>query len=184
MSNKIDENTISIIVILWMICISGSLISFSNYNLESTFYRFGPSENLVVLGIKIDTPLKYGIVIMYSLCNNIVRNLNTNILRSWITHHIQDDTIEGIVRKKTLNYRMAYQINTVFTIYQWFDWLIYIHLLLSQFDLFLIEASSDVFIVTLIVRFWYLSGEQNNKNEDYYLLHGGKNDDEKAGFIV
>jgi hypothetical protein len=153
---KMDENLISMIVIIWMVCISGSLVAFSNNNLDVTFYKFGPNENLVVLGIKIDTPAKYGLVIIYSLLNNIVRNLNSNILRSWITHNIQDDTVEGVIRKKTLNYALAYQINTVFTIYQWFDWLIYIHLLLSQFDLFLIESSSDVLIVTIIVRYWYL----------------------------
>jgi hypothetical protein len=82
-------------------------------------------------------------------------------LKPWIIHNIQDTSPEGIKRKETLDYAVAYQINTITTIYIWFDFLIYIHLLLSQIDLFMIEALSDVIIVIVITRFWYLPQKRN-----------------------
>jgi hypothetical protein len=123
----------------------------------------------VVLNIRINTPFRYSVVAFYSILNNIVRNLNNNILSPWITHNIQDDTEEAKTRKSLLNHRVAHTINIVNNIYRWFDFLIYIHLLLSQIDLFLIESCSDVFIVTIITQFWYLSPSSSTNN--YQYLH-------------
>jgi len=157
-----EERHVAKMVFMWIIIISASIVYFSQTDTtKSQFYQFGPNSNLVVLNIAIDTPVKYTFVVFYSIINNVVRNLNNNILRSWITHNIQDNTPEGALRKITLNRMVAYQINTVHNIYNWFDFLIYIHLLLSQIDLFLIEASSDVFIVNIITYFWYLPNKVN-----------------------
>ena len=149
-----------------MVFITGSFVYFvyltnnnnDNNKQEIQFYRWGPNEGLMVLGIPVDTPLKYTAVVLYSFVNNIIRNMNTNILKAWITHHIQDETPEGRERKVSLNKGEAYQINTVYTFYVWFDFLIYIHLLLAQIDLFLFEALSDVVIITVITHYWYLGG--------------------------
>jgi hypothetical protein len=152
-----EETHVAKVVLIWIAIISINIVYFSQTDTtKSQFYQFGPNSDLVVLNIAIDTPVKYTLVVFYSIINNIIRNLNTNILRPWITHNIQDNTVEATTRKITLNRATAYEINTVYTIYQWFDFLIYIHLLLSQIDLFLIEASSDVLIVTIITYFWYL----------------------------
>ena len=129
------EIDVSRIVFIWIIVIAITLIYFSqnNTNEKSTFYHIGPSSQLIVLNIIIDTPLKYSLVIIYSIANNVIRNLNSNILRPWITHNIQDNTNEAKQRKISLSYCNAYEINTIYTIYIWFDFLIYIHLLLSSY---------------------------------------------------
>jgi hypothetical protein len=151
------ETHVAKIIFLWIIIIAVNLAYFSQHtNEQSSFYNFGPNENLIILNIHIDTNVKYTIVVIYSIVNNIIRNLNTNILRPWITHNIQDNTDEAKIRKSTLNYLHAYEINTIYTIYQWFDFLIYIHLILTQIDLFLIESTSDVLIVTIITYVWFL----------------------------
>lgn len=153
------EISVSIIILLWILIIGGNLTFYSisnNKNGQLSFYNIGPNSQLIILNIVIDTPLKYCFVILYSIFNNIIRNLNSNILRSWITHNIQDNTDEGITRKLSLNYIHAHQINTIYTVYGWFDFLIYIHLLLSQIDIFFIEATTDVVIVFVITNIWYL----------------------------
>lgn len=151
-----DENAISKIIFVWIFIITSSLFCFSANDTDTTFYKIGPSNQLIVLGFRINTPTKYTIVIFYSLFNNVIRNFNTNILRPWITHNIQDQTMEGIIRKQNLNYYLAYQINTIYTTYTWVDFIIYVHLLLDQIDLFLIEAFSDIIIMTIITHYWYL----------------------------
>jgi hypothetical protein len=58
-SVSVNEQIISIIVLLWILIISITLIVVPDNRNESTFYQYGPNENLIVLGIKINTPLKY-----------------------------------------------------------------------------------------------------------------------------
>lgn len=161
------ETHVAKIILLWIIVIGANLAYFSQHtNDKSSFYKFGPNDDLVVLNIHIDTNLKYTIIVVYSIVNNIIRNLNTNILRPWITHNIQDNTDEAKLRKSTLNYKNAYEINTIYTIYQWIDFLIYIHLILTQIDLFLIESTSDVLIVTIITYVWFLPHRENTIPEN------------------
>jgi hypothetical protein len=163
------EEHIARIILCWIFIIGTNLLYFAKRNdsESSSFYNIGPNSKLVVLNITIDTPYRYIIIIMYSIINNIIRNLNTNILRPWITHNIQDNTDEAKIRKLTLRYCTAYEINTIYTIYQWFDFLIYIHLLLSQIDLFLIEATSDVMIVAIITYYWYLPNTVEQARPDF-----------------
>jgi hypothetical protein len=151
------EENFAKIIILWILFISISIGYFSqSQNNNTPFYKIGPNDKLIILNITIDTPIKYSLVVLYSIFNNIIRNLNNIVLNPWITHNIQDNTQEGVMRKIILNKKIAYEINTVNTIYKWFDFLIYIHLLLSQIDIFFIEATSDVLIVTIITKFWFL----------------------------
>jgi len=151
------EISIALVIVFWIVIISINLAYFALSSIKTPFYNFGPNDNLVVLNIRINTPYRYFAVIFYSFLNNIVRNLNNNILSPWITHNIQDDTEEAKTRKLSLNHRVAHTINITNNVYRWFDFLIYIHLLLSQIDLFLIESISDVLIVVAITQFWYLS---------------------------
>ena len=46
--------------------------------------------------------------------------------------------------------------------------LIYIHLLLSQIDIFLIEAISDVIVVTVITYLWYLPSHASHNITNHY----------------
>jgi hypothetical protein len=151
------EILVAYVILFWIFIIGVNLTYFASSSTQTPFYNIGPNENLVVLNIRINTPFRYFAITVYSILNNIVRNLNNNILSPWITHNIQDNTEEAKTRKISLDHRVAHIINVVNNIYRWFDFLIYIHLLLSQIDLFLIESCSDVIIVTVITQFWYLS---------------------------
>jgi len=150
----------------WMCIICGTI---ALYTKPSPFYTWGPNDDLVVLSITINTPTRYFSIIIYSFANNFVRNFNSNLLRPWIVHNVQDNTKEGIMRKQKINIRTVYFINTVSTVYIWFDFLIYIHLLLAQFDLFIIEAVSDIFIANFITHFWYLSNIDTPNTQNVYM---------------
>ena len=53
-------------------------------NKESKYYRFGPSEDLIVISVKIDTWLRYGILLVYILvfrvCKVFINELGMPIL--------------------------------------------------------------------------------------------------------
>jgi hypothetical protein len=123
---------------------------------DNTFYRFGPHSDFIVLGIHIDTFDKYILVLFYCACNTVIRNIRLDIILPWITLTVQDTSPEAMERKLTLNRRTAYEISIVAAIYAWFDWFIYINLLLSQIDMVLIEIGMDI-IATSAITYMYLN---------------------------
>jgi hypothetical protein len=150
--NKI-QSIISKIISLWMIIVSTTIIILSKYanDEQKELYRFGPNEKLNILGFIINTREKYILIISYCFLNSIFRTLYNSILHSWLINNIQDDTKSKDISIKII----AYEITIVTTIYNWFDWFIYINILLSQIDMVIIEIIADLF-VSLITTSYYL----------------------------
>ena len=86
---------VSRIISAWMIIILTILLSYIFANTEqftgdTTFYRFGPHPELVILGIVIDTAEKYCLVVLYAIVNTIIRTLDHNIMAPYITLNVQN----------------------------------------------------------------------------------------------
>ena len=141
---------VSRIIYGWMAIMTGILACIV-VGSESSFFRFGPSDDLEILGVIINTNSRYALVVSYSVVNTIVRNLNHNRIAPWIVLNIQNTEID----RRSINQSVAYEVSICSTLYTWFDYLIYISLLLAQFDLFLVETFTDV-IGTVISTRWYL----------------------------
>lgn len=162
---------VSRIITTWMITILTILLSYIFANTEqfsgdTSFYRFGPHPELVILGITIDTPLKYGLIVLYAIINTIIRNLDHNIIVPWITLNVQNIKAQPTELKYE---KKHFEISIINTIYSWFDWLIYIHMLLAQVDMFLLELTTDVIAIYFVTR-WYIKNrglisESENINE-------------------
>lgn len=149
-----------------MISISILILYIAKYaNIEqTTFYNFGPNDSLIILGFKINTKLKYILIISYCFINSIFRTLYNSILHAWLINNIQDETKEKSIEMRQL----AYEITCVTTIYTWFDWFIYINVLLSQIDMILVEIGADL-IVSIITTTYYL--RINHQLENSFLLN-------------
>lgn len=148
--NKLQK-IISKILIIWMILIITILLSLSRYSTyKDKFYNFGPNNELIIIGFHINTNSKYYIVIIYCFVNSMFRTLYNSILHSWLINNVQNENID----KPKEIVKMAYEITTVTTIYMWFDWFIYINILLSQIDMILIEILADLIISILTTRYY------------------------------
>ena len=148
---------VSRIIATWMIIILTILLSYIFANTEqftgdTTFYRFGPNPSLVILGIVIDTAEKYCLVVLYAIINTIIRNLDHNIIAPYITLNVQNINAPNNDIKEIPK---QYEVSIINTIYSWFDWLIYINMLLAQVDMFLLELTTDV-IAIYFVTGWYI----------------------------
>ncbi len=160
----------------------------THYSNNASFYRFGPQADLVILGFSIDTPEKYAGIVIYAIINTVIRNLDQNIITPWITLNVQnvnaplvpiaariantariamDSDIEiGIAGVAYIHdceddhkyIPIQYEISITNTIYSWFDWLIYIHMLLAQIDMFLIEVFTDILAICIVTR-WYIKNK-------------------------
>ncbi len=107
------------------ICILGQLllllsvmiptIVFANPN--SSYYRFGPNDDLIIISIKIDTWFRYGILIAYIMvfrvCKVFINELGMPILNFNIydTHRKK---IKGFTRKELqIQANIMYMLNSV-----------------------------------------------------------------------
>lgn len=158
---KIQKN-VSKIISLWMISITTIIIFLSKYanDEQKKIYRFGPNNELNILGFIIDTREKYTLVIIYCFINSIFRTLYNSILHAWIINNVQD---ENKIKDKLIK-SIAYEITVVTSIYNWFDWFIYINILLSQIDMVIVEIIADLIISLFTTRYYLM-----NKNK--YLLY-------------
>ena len=156
-NSMIKPLIVSRIIMVWMFIISILLISYilTIYSDDTKFYRFGPQPDLIILGFTIDTPEKYSFIVLYAIINTIIRNLDQNIISPWITLNVQNMKEQNTEINIISN---QYEISITNTIYSWFDWLIYIHMLLAQIDMFLLELTTDVIAIYFVTR-WYIKNK-------------------------
>ena len=155
---KIKINFIIKAFICWILFIFFSffLVIFLNKKTikYTSFYNIGPSNNLIILGIIINTNLRYSFLVLFCSINSCFRTLSHNYLSPWLINNVQDNK----AKKEDLNKVTVYSASIINVIYMWVDWLLYMNILLSQIDLFFCEILSDI-IVTCICNNYYLSSE-------------------------
>ncbi len=147
------EKIIGRVVLIWIFIISGFIGVFISNNSDNQLFRFGPNPDLIIMGISIDTREKYVSVVSFCFVNSGVRCMNHNILQSWIINTVQDKTVAHV------NPRQSYEISFISTIFNWFDFFMYMNILMSQFDMLLIETFADL-IMTAILTSYYLRLKQ------------------------
>jgi hypothetical protein len=138
----------------WIAVVTVAILSI-NQSTDNAFYQWGPHSELVLFGIVVDTWAKYSCVILYSVVNVSLRNVEQNILRPYLLLHVQDESVS----KQTLNHVHIYEITVLVTLYTWFDWFMYMQMLLTQVDMIFIEAAADM-VVSLVVTRWYLTEDE------------------------
>lgn len=148
-------------IIIWLVFVSFIIVYSSKYFTtdKSTFYKFGPNNNLKIIGVPINNYYRYITIVIYSFINSGFRTLYSSVLKSWLINTIQDETK---IKDKDIHF-LAYEISCVTTIYVWFDWLLYMNILLSQIDLVIIEIFADL-LMSLYSTRYYL------KKENYTLI--------------
>ena len=171
------EVTIGRIIMLWMLIVNCCLVWVvrENDGNKDTIFNIGPNPDLFILAICIDTPAKYCVVVTFCLINSGIRTIHHNILQSWIINTVQDE--KAVV---PVNSIMAYEVSFVSTIFTWFDFFMYMNILMSQIDLFVVEITMDLIMVSLVTNY-YLSKKRKNTelnttyesvSETSYLLRG------------
>jgi hypothetical protein len=162
--DKFNIEKVSYLFLGWISFIIITLTILLTHQIDDSkmfFYKFGPSDNLIIMGISINTPIKYFMVVIFSFVNSAFRSLSHNFLTSWIINNIQDDKSD----KSKLNKRVAYQVSIINIVYTWVDWLLYMNILLSQIDMLIYEIIADIIVSTICNRY-YLNKKNNKINHD------------------
>jgi len=149
------ETKIGRIVILWMCITSIFLGIFISNNQDNQLFRLGPNPDLFIMGICIDTHPKYFTVVSFCFVNSGFRCLNHNILQSWLINTVQNKAVSNV------DVRQSYEISFISTVFNWFDFFMYMNILMSQIDMLMVEIASDL-ITTTIITSHYLHIKKNN----------------------
>ena len=152
----IVEIITSRIIFIWMCTIIIFIFLYTTSNKDTvTLFKIGPNSELFILHIAIDTTAKYITVVSFCFVNSIFRSLNHNILQPFIINEIQD-----VSKNNITNFGFCYELSCNSAIYVWFDFFMYMHILMSQIDLLLVEIIADV-IITGIITKYYLNKKFN-----------------------
>ena len=154
------------IILVWMFATTSAL--FYVIQDDKAIFNIGPNSSFFILNVCIDTPAKYITIVSFCFINSAFRTSNHIILQSWITNTVQNKQCS-----LTLISSHSYEISFVSTIYIWFDFFMYMNILMAQVDMLFVEIVSDLLITFFATR--YYLGE-NNKNgikthEQTPLLH-------------
>ena len=141
---------VSRIISVWIFCIGTGI----SYNFFITPYRIGPNSSFIILGVTIDTAQKYMMLCLYVITNIIIRNMNFNIISPWLIQNVQN------THPIQMPTAQIYQISVCFTLYGWIDSIIYINMILSQFDVILLEILTDVLINIYITRNYLMNKDK------------------------
>ena len=141
-------------------------------HLDSRVFTVGPNPEFYILGICINTFPKYATIVLFCFINSAIRAINVNVLHSWIINEVQD-----VKNTTVINKNQAIALSFVSVIYNWFDFFMYMNILLSQVDMVLVEIFSDL-IVTYFLTNYYLrlkwaTGYQSLSEDD--LLYSANN---------
>jgi len=67
------------------------------YGTEWSYLQFGPSENLVVLGVVINTSARYGLMLLLFVLNGVLAQLNSALVKPLTTFFVQRPKRQRIV---------------------------------------------------------------------------------------
>jgi len=87
-----------------------------------------------------------------------MRTVHHNIIQSWIINTIQDSKSTTPIQQQT-----AYEITLISTTYIWFDFFMYMNIVMSQIDMFLIETGSDLVMMTVVTTYYLREKEKDAK---------------------
>ncbi len=133
----------------WVTLCSVFLVITMQTTIDNPFLQLGPNDDLFIFKIPIDTFPKYFIVIFYTACSTVVRTLQQEVITPWIIQNIQHDKT-----KSEFAQQIAYEITTIEVIYRWFDWFMYMNILLSQIDMMLVEILGNIVVSWVTTHFY------------------------------
>ena len=86
-------------------------------NKESTYYRFGPQENLIIISIKINNWTRYCVLLVYILAIRVCKVFVTELGMPILGFNIYDPNrkvVEGFTRKELqIQANLMYMMNSI-----------------------------------------------------------------------
>ena len=125
--------TIVKVILIWIFIVIVTLSIVYVPSPEYKFFRVGYNDDLIVFGMRINSIGSYMLLLCYTALNTVIRGLQQEVLLSWITTVLRG----GVIRVER---RLSYISSLTNTLYIWFDFYMYMNILLTQLDIFMLET--------------------------------------------
>lgn len=122
---------------------------------STNFFSFGPREDLVILDMRINTPLRYSVVIVYTVLSTLARTVLQEVISPWLIQQVQNDK-----PKDAYTRRYAQEVAFGEVVYRWFDWFMYMHILMAQIDMMMVELIGNLVAVMYTTRMYMQSSKE------------------------
>lgn len=127
----------------------GIAVGVASDNSSTKFFTFGPREDLVILDVKINTGWRYSVVIGYTVVSTIARTVLQEIVSPWLIQTVQNDKPKDAYAR-----RHAQEVAFGEVAYRWFDWFMYMHILMAQVDMMIVELIGNIIVVVYTTRMY------------------------------
>jgi hypothetical protein len=124
-------------------------VSVASDNSSTKFFTFGPREDLIILDVKINTGWRYSVVILYTMISTVARTVLQEIVSPWLIQTVQNDKPKDAYAR-----RYAQEIAFGEVLYRWFDWFMYMHILMAQIDMMIVELIGNLAAVFYTTRLY------------------------------
>lgn len=108
-------------------------------NADGPFFSIGPNNHLHIFNIPINNYGRYMLVVFYTILSTFIRTIQQEVLMPWIIQNVQNNK-----EKDEYTKTHSYEIVLIDVVYRWFDWFMYMNILLSQVDMMLIETIGNL----------------------------------------
>ena len=129
--------------------ILGITVGIASEKTSTRFWRIGPSDDLSILDVKVNTSGRYLMVILYTMISTVVRTVQQEVVTPWLIQTVQNDKPKDAYVR-----RYAQEIAFGEVVYRWFDWFMYMHILLAQVDMMTIELIGSIAAVAYTTRMY------------------------------
>jgi len=123
---------------------------------STKFFTFGPREDLVILDVPINTFGRYFIVILYTMISTVARTVLQEVVSPWLIQTVQNDK-----PKDQYAHKYALEVSMGEVLYRWFDWFMYMHILLAQVDMMIVELAGNLVVVAYTTRMYMKTKEED-----------------------
>jgi hypothetical protein len=133
-----DKRYTGLVLMVWLVLI---LVIFSSLGvLQSSFFRFGPSNSLHFMTISIDTMEEWVILAMYCFVDTLVKTFGHDSIIPWLNHTLSDPKCKVLPYSRP----MCLMVMEVYFAYVHVSGIFKFFLSLTQFDFVLINMIADM----------------------------------------
>lgn len=143
-----DPRVVSVVAVAWIvICVVVLVVDRGVYNNQYLTWNFGPSDDLKIMGVNIDSWTRWIMVIVFVAIDAIISVWVAEVVYTWLNNNVYRHEVPT-----QFGDRWATMIAVSLLIYTGFHAVILLFIMLSQVDILLISILIGAIATTVIVR--------------------------------
>lgn len=178
----VDLRLISALMVVWLTIVIFIMIEIGVFA-NSKFVAFGPRKELSFMHVSVDTPYKYGMLVIMIIVHTVVSDFISDSLNPHLLNAIQNTSSRYIPHKP----HVYYTVTTIYAFYCGISQLFIIFIAFAQLDLLIVRLLSDI-LANLLTTSLYLQDKTHDpqkfnqivEEEMDMMLHRDHNQQDKG----